>query len=77
VNKRLQNRGEIMPEKKKEWVRPRLTVLTRGDRAERVLTTCKMWPGGFSGPRYQWLACDNPPVVGGLCYLTCHIYQGS
>ena len=36
----------------KKWARPKLTILTRGDRQEGVLVVCKTWDGADYGSPY-------------------------
>jgi hypothetical protein len=61
-----------MPKEKMAWVRPILTVLTRGgDRAEMVLAGCKyvpfpMYLGSFSRDNGCWLTFGT-----GGCYNIC------
>lgn len=50
--------------KKKKWGKPKLIVLTRGDRQESVLCSCKdMAVGGGTGASFVypcWAQCGNP-----------------
>ena len=47
--------------KKPKWGKPKLIVITRGDRQERVLMACKQEEGGpWAGPvKEGWRACTG------------------
>ena len=47
---------------RRKWVKPKLIVITRGDRQEKVLGMCK--GDGSNGPD---VSCN----VGGDCYSCC------
>lgn len=56
--------GHRMSDGKKKWVKPMLTILTRGkDRQEMVLLACK-GPGGHN---WNWNECHHPFDVADAC----------
>lgn len=57
-----------MSEKEKEWTKPMLTVLTRGDGAERVLQHCKGWPDPSGSPEAPYQGCTITMIVCQICW---------
>jgi len=55
---------------KKKWVRPVLTVLTRGGSQEMVLYGCKWLTAEPQAPRSTYMACIMWRRRGG-CYENC------